>query len=329
MADIVRPNFPALVDNSMRGDFVFCKQKFFRSYIEQLAGAMPSIHLHAGGAFAFALEMARKAFFDEELSDDEARRVGLEALIRFYGDFNAPPTKSGDKSCENLIRAFDSYFKRYPLGKDFILPFKAANGKHLIEFTFSIPTEVKHPVTGDPVLYGGRSDMIGTFNDMLFVDDEKTSTQLGEQWANQWLLESSITGYIKAAQVYGYPVVGGVMRGIGLLKTKITHAETIIYRSPWQIERWWEQLQRDIRSMIRSWEEGYWDYALSKNQCGAYGGCTFQMLCESPQPDQWIPIHFRRRVWDPLAKDNGENLLENKEMFKDSFAPELNIPGVT
>lgn len=320
--------FPALIDNTMRSDFIGCASKFYWGFIEKLAPITPSIHLHAGGAFAAGLESARRSFYEEGNNESIARRDGLQRLIEFYGPIEAPITRSGDKSLENVIRAYDSYMERYRLGVDPIKPFMV-NGKAMVEFSFAIPLEIKHPVSGDPILYGGRSDMIGVMHDSLWVTDEKTASALGESWASQWDLDSQFTGYIVAAQLHGYPVAGALVRGVGLLKTKITHQEVHVHRSSWAIERWWQQIHRDVKRMIQSWEEGYWDKALSKSVCAAYGGCPFKMLTEAPEPEQYIPIYYRHRDWNPLAKDSGENLLANPQMQDSSdVAPDLNIPGL-
>lgn len=323
-----RPPFPELIDNTMRGSFVKCEKLFYWAHHRQLAGVAPSIHLHAGGAFAFGLEQARRAFFEAEAGVEESIRKGLEGIISFYGPIQLPPARNGDKSVENVIRAFDSYMQKYPLDRDPIQAFKTKSGQYMIEFKFAIPTEIKHPVTGNPILYGGRSDMIGMLNGALFVTDEKTATSLGEQWAAQWDLESQFTGYIHAAKHYGYPVAGALIRGVGMLKTKITHAEAIVMRSDWEIERWWNQLHRNIKRMKERWEEGYWDYALSKDACQSFGGCTFKLLCQSPAPNDWIPVHYRHHVWDPMAKDLGEKLLENEVAMARLTAPELDIPDL-
>jgi len=320
------PDFPALIDNTMRGDFLKCEKYFDWSFIQQLGPMRPSVHLHAGGAFAHGLEVARTSFYQEEKSKDESLRDGLAALMKFYGPVEFEPTKNGDKSLDNTIRAFDSYFQQYPIESDLIKPFRTESGKYMIEFTFSIPTEVMHPQTGQPILYGGRADMIGVLNDALFVTDEKTATSLGDQWAKQWDLESQFTGYIAAAKMYGYPVAGALIRGVGMLKTKITHQEALVYRADWEIERWWQQLHRDIQRMVQAWKDNYFGYALSKNSCQAFGGCTFKMLCQSQHPEQWLPIHFRRRVWNPLEKDMGEHLLDNPDFIKALTPPELDIP---
>lgn len=328
----MKPDFPVLVDNTMRADFISCGQKFYWSYIRKIAPMAPSIHLHAGGAFAAGLEACKRAFYEQGVSEPYAIKAGLEALINFYGPIVLPPARTGDKSCENVIRAFDSYFDRYPLGRDFMRPHMAANGKAMLEFTFAVPTEVMHPQSGQPILYGGRADEIGEMeaggSKQLMIGDEKSTTSLGEQWADQWILDSQFTGYVRAAHEFGYPVAGVVVRGVGLLKTRITHAEVLVYRSSWVIDRWWKQLNRDIRRMVTSWETGEWDYAISKNSCSAYGGCPFRMLTESSDPESYVPVHYRPREWNPLAKDHGENLLQNPELTKEILAPDLVIPGL-
>lgn len=305
-----KPPFPELVDNTQRGEFLKCPTAWARSHCFCIAPLTPSIHLHAGGAFARGLEIARISFDDRGADIAEAMRAGLQALMEFYGDFVAPPTKNGDKSLENVIRAYDSYFQRYPLDRDPLRTYRADNGKLMVEFNFAIPTEVINPSTGNPILYGGRFDRIGVLHGGLYVTDEKTATQLGEQWASQWDLESQFTGYDFACKHYGYPTVGAVIRGVGLLKTKITHAETIIQKPRWHLDRWWRQLQKDLRRMVQQYEEFDFDLALAKGSCSAFGGCQFKILCESPDPEKWMN-QYRIRVWNPLAKDQGENLLEN------------------
>lgn len=306
-----KPPFPDFIDNTARSDFILCPRKFFYSFIFSLAPAAPSIHLHAGGAFAKGLEVARTAYWEHKQSVGEAKRLGLQAIIKTYGAFVAPPTKQGDKSLENVIKAFDSYMLRYPLDRDIIRPYRTDSGRYMIEFTFAMPTEVLNPSTGQPILYKGRADMIGTVDDQsLWITDEKTATQLGEQWANNWELDSQFTGYIAAARSYGYNVAGALVRGVGLLKTKISHAEAQVYRGTWEVERWWAQLQKDLRRMVAAYKAWDFDYALSKSACNAFGGCSFAPLDKSPNPEKWLN-QYRIRVWDPTKPDFGENLLSN------------------
>lgn len=327
--------FPELIDNTMWSSWKKCKQHFLRAHIQHWAPREPSIHLHAGGAFAYGLECGWRARSEQHLDEDECRRVALEAIMRFYGPIQAPKTRNGDKSLENVVKAFDSYMSQYGgFHGDPVQPYVTPEGKAMVEFNFSLPTEVMHPVTGNPILFGGRSDRIGIMSGALWVTDEKTASQLGEQWSNNWILDSQFTGYIAAARQHKIGVAGALIRGVGLLKTKITHAECWVERADWEIERWWENLNMDLQDMVDAWKMGtdykptQFRYALSKDACNAYGGCEFLPLCTSRTPDQFLPIEFRHRHWNPMAKDFGEALLEQPAAVQQMSAPELDIPAL-
>jgi len=321
-----RPPFPSLIDNTSMSDFVLCEKKGEYFAVERIIPSAPNIHLHAGGAFAHGLEVGRRAFYEQHTDADEAKRQGLEAILKFYGPIQPPPARTGDKSCDNVIRAFDSYMLRYPFGVDPCKPLIAANGKAMVEFTFAMPTEMPHPVTGDPILYGGRADMIGEMHNVLWVTDEKTASQLGDSWAGQWDLDSQFTGYIRAAKTFGYPVAGALIRGVGLLKTKISHAEVLVTRSQWEIDRWWEQLHYKLERWIRAWKNNKFEMALTKSACAAYGGCGYAILCKSQEPEKWKLLHFRKNTWNPLEKDQGEHLLEHPELVEALKTPDLYVP---
>lgn len=297
-------SFPELIDNTSRSMFISCPQKWVYGNLYNLAPREPSIHLHAGGAFAAGLEAARKAFFNAELPVEESIKVGAEELIRFWGDFEAP--EDSPKSRDRILDAFFEYFLEYPLGDDPIKPLRHEDGTHAIEFTFSVPLPISHPVTGNPLVYAGRFDMLAEFNHTLFAVDEKTASQLGQHWMKQWDLDSQFTGYCWAAQQYGYPVAGAIIRGISILKTKFGHAQAIIYRPDWQIARWYDNLLWDIEQMLTLWHRArkkqFIPAALDKAVCGNYGGCTFHKLCTSRTPEAWMETDFTPRTWNPLTK---------------------------
>jgi hypothetical protein len=301
--------FPEVIDNTFREGFTQCHQKHFWQAIQRLTSDVPNIHLHAGKSFAKALETTRKAFYEDNLSSTQAVAIGHQALIDAYGNFDEEHGYLDHaKSCANMLRAFEDYFFEYSLDHDTIVPITTSDGKRGIEFSFAIPTNINHPTTGNPILYAGRFDMLGTDGDILWVVDEKTSGQLGQSWSSQWDLNSQFTGYCMAARHYGLPVAGAIIRGVGLLKTKITHQQAIIYRPDWMIERWWNQLHRDLRMMIALWEAdpgdgSEYDFALG-GACTNYGNCLYKKLCISNDPHAWAQVGFRKNEWSPLAGFN-------------------------
>jgi len=329
-----RPMFPHTIDSTMLAAFRSCPQKMFRTYVQHWKPQSESVHLVAGGAFAKGIEAARRAFYEGEVTvptttygpseahpdvgpgerhvhwetihDNSAiadsrlaEEIGVNALLSAYGDFECPPESA--KSLERTAGALEYYFEQYPLGADGMEPIKLANGKRGIEHSFAHPLDIKHPVTGMPLLYTGRSDMIAEFAHGVYVVDEKTTSQLGASWSRQWEMRSQFTGYAWAALQDGIKTDGAIVRGISILKTKYETQMAITNRGQWEIERWYEQVMRDLKRMIECWEAGWWDYNMD-TACGEYGGCSLMSACKSKDPQGYLEIYFEQRVWDPLAR---------------------------
>jgi hypothetical protein len=304
-----RPMFPYTIDSTMLSAFRACPQKMFRTYVEHWKPKAESVHLVAGGAFAKGIEVARKTYY-EGLSDghsninpgnaEDSVAAGVAALIQAYGDFECPPDSA--KSLDRTLGALEYYFDQYPLGNDGLEPATFRNGTKAIEFSFAEPLDIVHPVSGDPILYTGRADLIGHFAGGLYVVDEKTTSSLGQSWSRQWEMRGQFSGYAwAAAKAAGMQVDGIMVRGISILKTKYDTMQVLTYRSQYEIDRWLDQTHRDIARMIKCWKDGYWDYALD-GACTEYGGCSLTQVCKSADPKTWLPMYFERRVWDPLAR---------------------------
>lgn len=293
--------FPELIDNSALSSFKKCPTDWYYSSLRSLTSMGGNIHLHAGGAYAAGLEAGRKAFYDEGLDEEISILAAIKAFTLFWGPDKIEHESA--KSYDRMLFALIEYFCQYPLADDIIKPFRLATGKGAIEFTFALPIpEVLHPTTGQPLLYGGRFDMLAEREGVLFVEDDKTASQLGSQWNRNWTLDSQFTGYCWAARYFGYPVSGAIIRGVSILKTGYGHAQAIVYRPEWQIARWYEQLVHQLKLMIAYWQQGFYPLALDKHACNSYGGCGFTKLCESPNPESWIETEYEPRVWNPIAK---------------------------
>jgi len=294
------PPFPELIDNSMRSSFISCERKFYWSYIRNEVPSPISIHLHAGATFARGLETVRRYYFQNGTDLEFAFRRGLEAAIIHFGSYET--SEDEPKSLIRILAALEYYvFEKWCMSQDYLRPLMQ-HGKASVEFTFALPTDISHPTTGQPLLYGGRCDMIGLYNDALFVVDEKTTTQLGPTWPNKWRLNAQFMGYCWAALNYDYPVIGAIIRGISFLKAGYEGAEAIIQIPQWRIEQWYEQLCHDLLRMRQAWHDGRWSYDFN-DTCAAYGGCAYMRLCESPSPEDWLRPYYEQRVWNPLAAD--------------------------
>lgn len=317
---IHRPMFPHALDSTIISTFRACPQKFFRQYIEHWKSVETSVHLVAGGAFASGIEAARNSFYVEGQSPEQAEAAGLHALIQHYGDYQCPSDSA--KSLDRMCGALEFYFSRYPLGDDGAEPITLASGRRGIEFSFAEPLSVNHPVTGNPILYTGRSDMIAHRAGGIWIYDEKTTSSLGVQWSRQWEMRSQFTGYCWAATRQGIKPNGAMVRGVSILKTKYDTLEVPTYRTDYEIARWETQVEHDIKAMIRMWEAGYWDYNLD-GACTDYGGCQFTRVCKSSDPETWLPMQFTKRIWDPLLKKEMSVADYEKSWDHTSEAPSL------
>lgn len=295
---LTRPMFPHTVDSTILAAFRSCPQKAKLTYVDHWKPQNESVHLVAGGAFAAGVEAARRAFYIEEQPAEDAVAAGMTALMLHYGDFECPSDSA--KSLPRMMGALEFYFANYPLGGEGSTPITIGERK-AIEFSFAEPLDVLHPVTGDPILYTGRADMIGHAYGGIFPFDEKTASSLGPTWSRQWELRSQFTGYVWAARRASIDAIGAIVRGVSILKTKYETQQTITYRAQWELERWEQQVTRDVQRMIRSWAEGHWDFNLD-NACNEYGGCGLRQVCKMKEPMEWLPAYFEQRVWDPLAR---------------------------
>ena len=297
---MIRPPFPEVIDSSMLAAFRACGRKAFLGYLEHWKPSEESVHLVAGKAFASGLEAVRKAFYMDGADPEEAIPLGLEALWREYGEFTEPA--DSPKGPIRMAGALEFYFASYPLGADGAKPHIFPSAKHGIEFSFAQPFPVTHPETGAPLIYVGRADMAADAFGGVFLYDEKTTTQLGSRWLNQWDHRSQFTAYCWGFREAGFKPTGVVVRGVSILKDSYGTEQVISYRSDWEIARWLEQTRRDVERMKQSWLEGYWDYSLD-GACNEYGGCSFRRICKSPEPEKWLDIYFHKRRWDPVERE--------------------------
>jgi len=286
--------FPEVLDSTARAQFVACPRKFFYANVERLAPRRVSPDLLAGGAYAVGLEVARKEFYHNGKTEAEAVALGLEALVKHYGPEDPPEGHA--KTCERMQSALLHYTLTWPFESDFLRPLNDS----AVEFTFAVPLPINHPETGEPLIYAGRFDMLAVDSTgKLYCLDDKTTKAIGPQWAQQWALRSQFTGYCWAAQQYGHNIDTCIIRGISIQKTMHNTQQAIVYRSKWMIDRWFEQLLRDIRRMLACYHSKWWDYNLD-GECTSYGACIYSQLCESPQPERWYDL-YAENTWNPLA----------------------------
>ena len=298
---MIQIEFPPYIDSSMLACYKSCPQKFFRTYLQHWKPKGLSVHLIAGKAFAHGLEVTRKEFYENNLSAEDSIAIGLGALLKSYGDFQCPADSA--KSPERMAGAFEYYWEHYPLERDAEnSPLLMPSGKRAIEFSFAEPTDIKHPVSGDPILYVGRMDAIYRWAGGNYIVDEKTTSQLGASWAKQWELRGQFTGYCWGCARAGLRVDGALVRGVSILKSKYETAQALTYRPEWQVDRWYEETCHWIEQIIGDFKAGRYLHNFS-DSCSSYGSCAFTSICTTQTPQPWLETNFERRKWDPVLHE--------------------------
>jgi hypothetical protein len=311
--------FLSIIDNSMITDFRLCEQKWFFKHCRKLALFDDNVHLISGGAYAKGLEVTRKRYFDDGWPMQEALRAGIRAAIIYYGAFE-PHGKHAGKNIWRVIGAMEWHFNKWPINSNLIPYKKEGTHRHAIEFSFAEPiANVANPDNNDILLYAGKCDFIGidTYAGLTGPVDDKTTSQLGEYWLNKWDLSNQMWGYIWASRRAGYNSNCAFIRGVSILKTKYGEANARCYARPDQLEVWEFNLQKTVKRMIRVYNEfkelGWTsetppEFVRQTNPfqlnlagaCTDFGGCGFKPLCESENPELWIPVNFTVNTWNPL-----------------------------
>lgn len=289
--------FPSVIDSTIVLSTA-CPVKFFYQFALGLAPVQKSIHLHAGGAFAHGVEAVRKNFYLKKMNLEDSLLEGWKEFINYWGDYEAP--EGSYKDFYNVSAALFDYFYQYNPNNDHIQPYIKNDGTPAVEFTFALPLPINHPDTGEPLIYAGRCDMLGMYESMGCIVDEKTTYTFPVEWSRMFAMRGQFLGYTWAAQQYGFPISMCVVRGVAIQQRSIKHLEAILQFPQWQVDRWYEEMLRKVQYIVDVWKSK--DFPLNYGDiCSSYGGCPQLDLCISTDPEVWLPS-FATRRWNPLDK---------------------------
>jgi hypothetical protein len=299
---IVRPELPLHIDSTMLSCFRSCQKKFYWEFVRGLRPRALSADLHAGAVFASALERYYICVYKHSLPHDTSLAYAVEHFEELWGDYETP--KYNPKSRDRMMAALLDYLATYPPHIDRFQPYVTQDSNPTFEFTFAIPLDFanfpRHP-SGDPFIYSGRADALGSYDGLPCIRDEKTTKGIGDTWSRQWDLRGQFIGYCWAAQISGLAVEQVLVRGIGILKTEIKQIEALKQYPRHIIDNWLVTLQHDVQRLRKAWDAGAFDYNFGE-ACSAYGGCQFNPLCVAKDPEPWT-TDYEVRHWNPLAKN--------------------------
>lgn len=328
MSNFAPLRFPTHLDNTAVSNYRKCQRAHFwnvygsmvrpvneLSYSTEMeilssTGIVPieeSIHLSAGSAFAAGIEACRKAYYIHNCSVEESIWLGQKIILyRHQAQFHNAVGSRAVKDGLNMALALEFYFQQWPLGTG--LEPIVLNGEPTVEFSFAVPIpHCFHPITGEPILYTGRCDMIGMLDGMLKIEDDKTTSQLGDSWFARWPMAGQLNGYYWALSQYGLNPVGCLVRGVSITSKNFGSAEYNHFPSKQHIDEWLFDLVTTVHRMLQDWTN-YQEHGMAAftrswgDACSNYGGCHYLSLCRSHDPVHVIPLEYRQNTWSPLVK---------------------------
>lgn len=303
--------FPLVIDSTMLTAFSECERRFSWEYLMHYKSKLPSIHLHAGGAYAAGLEEYRKSYYQDELSAQRALAMGKAKIQEAWGDFDPDPPGKHNKSLDRVLGALDYYHETWPIDKDTLDPYYIGSDL-AVEVSFAIPLDnIRSPDTGEPIIIAGRFDQVVRYTDAIgrvsvYNLDDKTTKQMGDKWAEQWATRGQFLLYSWAMRNRGIPVQGMIVRGMCFYKDRYQARQCVVTHNDYHIDRWETEMFIRIEKMREAWVRNDWSYAYNNN-CGSYGGCTYKDICITEDHMPFLEGNYEKRVWNPLTSDE-ENL---------------------
>lgn len=166
--------------------------------------------------------------------------------------------------------------------------------------------------------YTGKIDRIFEKDGAFFVEDHKTSSQLGDNYFKQFDPSNQMMGYAVLAQkLTGLPIAGVRINAHGVLKTMNKFERKTILYSQERLHEWEDNVNVWLRRLNESGERMSWTgdeparallaFPHNYNACaGKYGQCTYTEICTYPQRLRQRMLEspesgFSQLPWDPMA----------------------------
>lgn len=310
--------FPPNFSSSMLADVHRCRLAWFRRYVQHYRPYGVSSDLYAGGLFASACEITRKAFYNSGMSEDDAIALGVNHILE------ADAIQDGVKTNERTAHVFERYFRQF--ANSDITPAKLVDGTHAIEYTFEIDTGIPHPDLKDRTIkFTGKLDLVGTSvsrgREEFFVVDEKTTkavyrvpgTKLPDldKLRAEYLCRGQFIGYVYACRKLGLPVTKTVVRKVPIMTSYEAPFEIIVDCSDAQLD-WWEQstfsVIEELAERYKYWKESQEaDFRslfipIYNEGCHSWGRmCDYAQGCIVKEGDELIAARMQQIVGYPLV----------------------------
>jgi len=310
-------------DSTSLGYLKTCPRLYQYTILDGWSSRHESVHLRFGGEYASALEHFNHLRAEGGHYEDCVRSCVAKLLSSTSDWIVDEDTKAGKyKNRDSLVGLVVDYLDHFR--DDPCQTYILDSGKPAVELSFrfeldwgptyrrtefiaELGSEAEISDESIPYLLCGHLDRVVTFNDQLFVMDQKTtSTTLGDRYFDQYEPHNQMTLYTLAGQVIlNAPVKGVIIDAAQIMLEKPNRfVRGFTYRTQDQLDEWLLDLRFWLNIAESYADSGYWP--MNDTACDKFGGCRFREVCsKSPEVrDQFLRADFIQLEeddrWNPL-----------------------------
>ena len=334
-----------------------CPYKWFLKRCCHFYKNIYNVDLHAGKEFASAMEITRKAYFQQGLSAQEAIALGTKNLLEVYGaSYAEAEYPDTNKTPEKMAEVFQALFIETPLDEMTTIPFEMADGSLSVEQTFTVELPYNHPDTGKPLVFQGTLDMLAMRDGLIYAEDEKTcqSVLLDHEKQSNLLRTQKEVAYVVLANKNKEKFGGGKVDFIKINRCKIKKnytkgerkVEVYEFRvDEWYQQTWWNNLLYTVQAMLNK----YLSYKVSldmQDRCTnpedakklqdeviyqrSYGSactlyfrpCEFTYHCTSGNGQNLVEQGYQQVVCNNLTKERALTIAQYRQEMLERIAEE-------
>lgn len=247
-----------------------------------------------------------------ESGEDYERAIMLCALDAFGSSAFYDDPEDNRRTTPNIEEALIVYVGKYPLGKR--LPVvQQVNDYLFVGVEISVDTYLRIETDDEAYEYNftGRIDGVlwhDDAQDFVEIEDDKTTSRLGDGWRQQWAVAHQMTGYcIAATCLLGKPVTRGKVRGLAIPIPKTYDyggcIEEPFHRDERAFEDWARWLiHTDLTT--REYVDTPTRAPMFTHSCFRYFSvCPMLMYCDSPIDEREAMLEeMDVERWSPLEE---------------------------
>lgn len=310
--------FPLIISNTDMSLLSMCELRWFRERCQNLRKPSFNIDLTAGSSFAKGLEITREAFYNDKKANYEAIALGYNYILESMHSEMSDKAQDTNvlKSPERMALALQTYFKKFPLESDTVVPAIREDGSHAIEHKITIELPILHPELNIPLIFKAKLDMLATEMGRTFIVDEKTTKAISSSEASLLQTAGQFCGYAWAAREKGIRVEGVKVRKVAIQIKDIKVEEFEIPITEFMIDMWYKSFIYKLTSMVNSYKyfiaqagqiniangsDTIQDYFIPDYQLGCtsyYRPCPFTDGCTSKYGEKFLESSFEQIVWE-------------------------------